>query len=66
VQLLRGSSLEMQLDRDLSFYADEVNFVGSASPSVPLPAPARGTINGDATQGGGSQFPYPRSFPAPF
>jgi type IV secretion system protein VirB10 len=46
VQLLRGTSLEMQLDRDLTFYGDEINFAGSApaalppGPPVAVPAPS--------------------------
>jgi type IV secretion system protein VirB10 len=40
VRLLRGTSLEMQLDRDLSFFADEINFTGTQA-IMPLPtAPA--------------------------
>ena len=36
VRLLRGSPLEMELNRDLSFTKDEVNFLGSASlPPIP-------------------------------
>jgi hypothetical protein len=67
VMLLRGSSLEMQLDRDLSFYADEINFLGSPPPP-PLPGPPSGSggIKGDPTQRRGTQFPYPGSFPSPF
>jgi hypothetical protein len=66
VQLLRGTSLEMQLDRDLSFYADEINFVGSASPSLPPPPRPRGDSNIDSTQGRGTQIPFPGTLPAPY
>jgi type IV secretion system protein VirB10 len=40
VRLLRGTSLEMQLDRDLTFFPEEVNFTGTQA-IMPLPtAPA--------------------------
>jgi type IV secretion system protein VirB10 len=40
VHLVRGTSLEMQLDRDLTFFPEEVNFTGT-QPIMPLPtAPA--------------------------
>lgn len=67
VQLLRGTSIEMQLDRDLSFYADEINFLGSPPPGpLPSPPPSGGSIRVDPTQRRGTQFPYPGSFPSPF
>ncbi len=40
VRLLRGSALEMELNRDLSFTKDEVNFLGSAPPR-PIPRAPR-------------------------
>jgi hypothetical protein len=60
VRLLRGTSLEMQLDRDLTFYPDEINFLGTAPPE-PLPGapPAQGAINSDPNLRKGTQFPFP-------
>ena len=45
VKLLRGTSIEMQLDRDITFFPEEVSF--SNQPIMPLPtAPAAtGTVN---------------------
>jgi len=59
VRLLRGTALEMQLDRDLTFSTDEISFLG-APPATPVPpAPAAG---GDSN---GSGSPFPR-IPRPF
>ena len=66
VQLLRGTSLEMQLDRALSFYADEGNLVGNDPPSIPPPPPARGEVDIDPMLRRGTQFPSPGTFPTPF
>ncbi|MBI3934076.1 MAG: hypothetical protein HY316_05245 [Acidobacteria bacterium] len=67
VLLLRGTSLEMQLDRDLIFYSDEINFLGTAPP-LPLPsAPSGGgAINGDPNLRRGTQFPFPGTWPRPY
>lgn len=67
VRLLRGTSMEMQLDRDLAFYADEINFLGSPPPA-PLPSapPAQGGIEGDPNLRRGTQFPFPGTLPGPF
>lgn len=62
VMLLRGTSLEMQLDRDLSFSKDEINFLGSA-PAPPLPPPP--TQTGDSLRRG-STFPGVVGIPRPF
>ena len=44
VRLMRGTSLEMELDRDLTFYPDEINFATTRQavplPTAPAPAPA--------------------------
>jgi hypothetical protein len=66
VQLLRGTSLEMQLDRDISFYADEINFLGSApSPSLPPPPSNRDEVEIDPMlRRGTGSFPGP--LPTPF
>lgn len=62
VRLLRGTALEMRLDRDLVFTGDEVNFLGATPPSpLPYPAPA----GGDSPRPGGT-FPLPGRFPRPF
>jgi type IV secretion system protein VirB10 len=63
VRLLRGTSMEMQLDRDLTFYLDEINFLGTAPPA-PLPSspPAQGTMQ-DPTLQRGTQFPFPSPWP---
>ena len=65
VRLLRGTSLEMQLDRDLSFTADEINFLGT-SPPAPLPTPPPAAVPSDSSWGRGTQFPIPSPFPRPF
>ena len=46
VKLLRGTSIEMQLDRDITFYPDEVNFAGTQA-VMPLPTPPaqQGNVN---------------------
>jgi type IV secretion system protein VirB10 len=47
VKLLRGTSIEMKLDRDITFNPEEVSF-STNQPPLPLPtesAPAQGTIN---------------------
>jgi type IV secretion system protein VirB10 len=59
VRLLRGTALEMQLDRDLSFTADEVNFLGSA-PAPPVPPPP------SAAPPAGNPVSLPGRFPLPF
>ena len=59
VMLLRGASLEMQLDRDLTFYDDEINFLGTAPPPpLPIPAPA-GSGRNPLDRGNQSPFPSP-------
>lgn len=65
VRLLRGTALEMQLDRDLVFTANEVNFLGTA-PLPPLPTPAPQSAPSDSSWGRGTQFPYPSPFPRPW
>ncbi|MBI4463777.1 MAG: hypothetical protein HY647_03635 [Acidobacteria bacterium] len=62
VRLLRGTSLEMQLDRDLVFTRDEVNFLGTAPPA-PLPSPPAAA--GEPPREG-SSLPLPGRFPQPF
>ncbi|HWP85890.1 MAG TPA: hypothetical protein VNN17_11905, partial [Terriglobia bacterium] len=67
VQLLRGSALEMQLDRDLVFYGDELDFSASPSP-LPLPTPAAAPVTpvrGNQNQRSG-EIPLPRPLPGPF
>lgn len=62
LRLPRGTSVEMQLDRQLAFTADEVNFLGSAPPAPLPPAPAEG---GKPSGSGGSwpmRVPLPRPF----
>ena len=62
VRLLRGTSLEMQLDRDLAFAAEETNFLGSPPPPpLPSPAPQPG---GTPSRGTSSPLPYP--LPRPY
>ena len=67
VVLLRGTSLEMQLDRDLEFYSDELDFTGSA-PFDRLPPPPMNIDQRDAEpmSRGGMGLPYPGSLPSPF
>ncbi|MBI4465630.1 MAG: hypothetical protein HY647_13075 [Acidobacteria bacterium] len=60
VRLLRGTGLEMQLDRDLAFTADEINFLGSAPPA-PLPSPPP-QQSGATPRGSSLPFPIPRPF----
>ena len=60
VRLLRGTSLEMQLDRDLTFTADEVSFLG-APPAAPVPPPPSAVQR----ESGGSGTSFPR-VPRPF
>ena len=60
VRLLRGTALEMQLDRDLTFAADEISLLG-APPAAPLPSPPSAAPGG----GGRSDSPFPR-IPRPF
>ncbi len=58
MKLPRGSSVEMQLDRELSFTADEVNFLGSAPPPrIPPAPPAEGGSRNNGWPG--SRFPVP-------
>jgi hypothetical protein len=59
VRLLRGTALEMQLDRDLKFTAEEVSFLG-ATPATPIPPPP--AASGSPSQ---SDSPFPR-VPRPF
>ncbi|MBI4479854.1 MAG: hypothetical protein HY651_07500 [Acidobacteria bacterium] len=67
VRLMRGTSLEMQLDRDLAFYSDEINFLGAAPPQpLPSPPPPGGAINADPNLRRGTQFPFPGNLPSPF
>jgi len=67
VRLLRGTSLEMQLDRDLTFYPDEINFMGTAPPAtLPGAPPAGGAISSDPNLRRGTTFPFPGSIPRPF
>lgn len=55
VQLLRGTSVEMLLDRDIAFTEEEVSFARSARPSdLPSPPPPRG---GSLERQQGSTFP---------
>ena len=67
VRLLRGTSMEMQLDRDLTFYADEINFLGTAPPA-PLPSapPTGGTLQDPTRRGAQSPFPSPWPRTSPF
>ena len=60
VRLLRGTSLEMELDRDLTFTAEETGFLG-APPAAPVPPPPSRIQN----ESRGSDFPFPR-MPRPF
>jgi type IV secretion system protein VirB10 len=57
VRLLRGTALEMQLDRDLTFTSEEISMLG-APPSTPIPSPP-------AAAGDRSDSPFPR-IPRPF
>ena len=59
VRLLRGSSLEMQLDRDLAFSLEEINFLGSPPPP-PIPSPQREPSGSGG--GGWGTSPFPRPF----
>jgi len=65
VRLLRGTALEMRLDRDLTFTADEINFLGSAPPA-PLPGPPSAMPAGSESDRLGSPFPLPGRFPRRF
>jgi type IV secretion system protein VirB10 len=67
VQLVRGTSLEMQLDRDLMFYEDEINLLGSAPPS-PLPPPpsSRQELEVDPMLRRGTGGTFPGTLPSPF
>jgi hypothetical protein len=55
----------MQLDRELVFYSDELDFTGSA-PSMPLPFPPTPALSGASGQpptipvpgGGGLPWPF--------
>ena len=60
VRLLRGTALEMQLDRDLTFAADEISLLGSP-PAAPIPPPPA-TAGRDLDR---SDSPFPR-VPRPF
>ena len=62
VRLLRGTGLEMQLDRELSFTADETNFLGTAPPP-PLPSPPPSQLSDTERRGTSPlSFPIPRPF----
>jgi len=58
MRLPRGSSVEMQLDRELTFTPDEVDFKGSPEPARLPDAPAAA---GDSRNNG-----WPTGFPRPF
>ncbi len=62
VRLVRGTGLEMQLDRDLVFTRDEINFLGTAPPA-PLPPPP--PADSDSRRPGTS-LPAPYPFPRPY
>lgn len=62
MRLARGTSLEMQLDRDLAFTREEVNFLGSVSPPMLPPPPA--AAGGDQNRGG--SWPMRSPLPRPF
>ena len=62
VRLLRGSALEMELNRDLSFTKDEVNFLGSAPPP-PLPRAPRDESNSSQPR---TRIPIPSPLPGVF
>jgi hypothetical protein len=66
VQLLRGTSMEMVLDRELVYYADELDFSSSA-PSMALPYPPApgGAITSDPNRQRGTALPGV-GFPWPF
>lgn len=64
VVLQRGTSLEMQLDRDLAFTPDEINFLGTAPP-LPIPSPPPAQTGDTLRRGTGFPFPGP-TFPPPF
>jgi type IV secretion system protein VirB10 len=67
VQLLRGTSLEMQLDRDLTFYADEINFPGNTlPPALPPPPSNREEIEIDPMLRRGTGSRFPAGLPSPF
>jgi len=67
VMLLRGTSMEMQLDRDLTFYADEIDFSASGPPpSLPSPPANRGEIEVDPTLRRGTGGTLSRGLPSPF
>jgi len=61
VRMPRGSSVEMQLDRPLTFSVDDVNFVGSNLP--PRPPAAVPTPESNPR---GSRLPLGLPFPRPF
>lgn len=63
MRLPRGTSLEMQLDRDLAFTREEVNFLGSVSPP-PLPPPPAAAGGSDQNRGG--TWPMRSPLPRPF
>jgi type IV secretion system protein VirB10 len=66
VQLLRGTSLEMQLDRELAFYGDELVFPDHPAPSsLPGPSSVGGPVV-DPSQRRNMEIPSPRPIPDPF
>jgi len=60
LKLPRGTSVEMQIDRPITFAVDEVNFLGSASPPTLPPPP----LSAEPKSSGGwpSRLPLPRPF----
>ena len=62
VQLLRGTALEMQLDRDLPFSSEEINFLGTAPP---FPFPSSPPANSGSSRCG-TPFPLPGRLPIPY
>lgn len=60
VRLLRGTSLEMELDRDLTFTADEISMLGSP-PAAPVPPPPS-PVQRDSGNSGNTVPRFPRPF----
>jgi hypothetical protein len=61
LRLPRGTSVEMQLDRELAFTRDELIFVGSAPPA-PLPPPPSEAGGSPRSGSGPLRIPVPRPF----